>query len=154
MAREVNLLLDSSDGRIRDTGSLLRLREHGDRQLITYKDPPRFKGAIKERSEYETWVGEIGSMVEIFQRLGFTVFMKYEKDREEWLLGEISVVLDHTPMGDFVEVEGPADQLEHTARGLGLDPSDAVHGSYISLWQEYRASHPERNLPPDMVFPE
>ena len=72
----------------------------------------------------------------------------------EWKLGEVSVVLDHTPMGDFVEVEGPPQQLDQTAHKIGLDVSGAVRGSYVSLWQEYRSTHPEFDLPVDMVFGE
>ena len=154
MAREVNFLFDTSEGRLRNAGSLLRLRDHGGRQLITFKGVPRFRGAIKERPEFETRIGDLTTMVEILEQLGFAVVMRYEKDREEWLMGEVSVVLDHTPMGDFVEVEGPADRLEEIARGLGLDVGTAVRGSYVSLWQDYRANHPELNLPLDMVFVE
>jgi adenylate cyclase class 2 len=152
MAREVNFLFDTSDGRLRDAGELLRLRDYGGRQLITFKSAPHFRGAIKERPEFETRIGDLTSMVEILERLGFEVFMKYEKDREVWLMGEVSVVLDQTPMGNFVEVEGPADQLEEIARSLGLEVATAVRGSYISLWQDYRANRPEQNLPLDMVF--
>jgi adenylate cyclase class 2 len=154
MAREVNLLLDAPDGRLRAAGSLLRLREHGDRQLITFKEAPSFKGAIKQRPEAETRIGDLAIMVEILDRLGFRTSMRYEKDREEWRMGEFSVVLDHTPMGDFVEVEGPAERLEQTAKSLGLEIADAVRGSYPSLWQDYRERHPEHDLPLDMVFPE
>ncbi|MBT8246766.1 MAG: hypothetical protein KJN73_03060, partial [Acidimicrobiia bacterium] len=35
MAREVNFLLDMDDGRLREQGCLLRLRQHGDRRLLT-----------------------------------------------------------------------------------------------------------------------
>jgi len=93
-------------------------------------------------------------MVDIFERLGFSVCMRYEKDREEWLLEQCSVVLDHTPMGDFVEVEGPPERLERVARLLGLDAVTAVRGSYVSLWLEYRELHPELDLPANMVFTE
>ncbi len=55
-------------------------------------------------------------------------------------------------MGDFVEVEGESELIGSVARSLGLDPSDAVPGSYMSLWSEFRARHPEMDLPPDMVF--
>jgi hypothetical protein len=37
---------------------------------------------------------------------------------------------------------------------LGLDIAAAVRGSYVSLWQDYRASHPTLDLPFDMVFTE
>ena len=76
----------------------------------------------------------------------------HEKLREEWRLGRLLVTLDHTPMGDFVEIEGPEDELAAAAAGLGLDPALAAHGSYLSLWQAYRADHPELDLPVDMVF--
>jgi adenylate cyclase class 2 len=133
---------------------MLRLRQHGDRNLLTLKGPVSYNGAIKVRAEQETEFSDLSRMVDIFERLGFSVFMKYEKDREEWLLDEFSVVLDHTPMGDFVEVEGPAERLERAARLLGLDPAAAVRGSYVSLWLEYRKLHPELDLPTNMVFAE
>lgn len=154
MAREINLLLDQPDGRLRTAGSLLRLRQHGDRNLLTLKGPVNYSGSIKVREEHETELSDLSRTVEIFERIGFPVFMKYEKDREEWLLGEFSVVLDHTPMGDFVEVEGPPEQLERAARLLGLDVAAALRGSYVSLWLEYRELHPELDLPTDMVFAE
>ena len=152
MALEINLVLDSDDGRLRDAGSLLRLRQHGDRRLLTFKGPVTYRGPIKQRPEYETEVTDGERMGEILEHLGFSVFMRYEKEREEWLLGEVSVVLDHTPMGDFVEVEGFPEQLEQTAHLLGLHVAEAVRGSYVSLWHEHRASHPELDLPFDMVF--
>lgn len=154
MAREINLLLDQHDGWLRTAGSLLRLRQHGDRNLLTLKGPVSYDGAIKVRAEHETEFSDLSRMVNIFERLGFSVFMKYEKDREEWLLKEYSVVLDHTPMGDFVEVEGPLKRLEFVAHLLGLDVADAVRGSYVSLWLEYRELHPELDLPTNMVFAE
>ncbi|MFC2144296.1 class IV adenylate cyclase [Acidobacteriota bacterium] len=154
MAREINLLLDQHDARLRTAGSLLRLRQHGDRNILTLKGPASYRGAIKVRPERETAFSDLPRMLEIFEQLGFSVFMRYEKDREEWCLEEFSVVLDHTPMGDFVEVEGPSDGLERAAHLLGLDAAAAVRGSYVSLWLEYRALHPELDLPSDMVFAE
>ena len=153
-AREVNFLLDSEDRRVRDGNCVLRLREHGGRNLLTFKGPATFEGAVKRRLEYETEFDDLPRMLTIFEHLGFKVFLRYEKDREEWLLGEVSIALDHTPMGDFVELEGPAEELERSAERLGIDAGGAVRGSYISLWQEHREKHPELELPPDMVFDE
>ena len=76
--------------------------------------------------------------------------MRYEKYRESWRLAEVRVDLRHTPMGDFLELEGPADSLAASARGLGLDPTLAVAKSYISLWRDHRRRHP--GLGRDMVF--
>jgi len=153
MAREVNLLLDTGDGRLQEAGNILRLRRYGSRNILTFKGPAVYHGSVKERPEHETEIENAERMLEILDHLGLRAVARYEKDREMWLVDEISVVLDHTPMGDFVEVEGPRDRLQTAARSLGLDPSTAVRGSYLSLWREHRSRHPEHNLPVDMVFP-
>jgi adenylate cyclase class 2 len=152
MAREVNLLLDTDDSRLRRAGCVLRLRRHGERKVLTFKGPPDFKGAIKERPEHETEISDLESTAEILGQLGFKVIMKYEKDREEWLLDDVTVALDRTPIGSFVEVEGPPEKLNRTAELLGLKISSAVRDSYAGLWLAYRKRHPELDLPLDMVF--
>ena len=154
MAREINLLLDTDDNRLRTAGCVLRLRRHGDRNILTFKGPVSYRGAIKERPEHETEVADLDRMGEIFEQLGFRVYMRYEKDREEWLLEDVSVVLDRTPMGSFVEIEGPAEKLAQIADLLGLKIASAVRGSYASLWLDHRQRHPELDLPFDMVFAE
>jgi len=154
MAREVNILLDADDDRLRKSGSILRLRTYGEQHLVTFKGPVKYIGRIKERPEYEVSCDDTGRMADLFRHLGFSAIARYEKYREAWLFGEVEVVLDHTPMGDFVEVEGAPETLHATAVALGLDPERAVRGSYLSLWSEYRTSRHGENLPDDMVFPE
>lgn len=154
MAREGNVLLDAEDGRLRISGSILRLRTYGEQHILTFKGPVSYHGKIKERPEYEVGCDDSGRMSELFKHLGYSAIASYEKYREAWLFGGVEVVLDHTPMGDFVEVEGPPQTLHPTAVSLGLDPEKAVRGSYLSLWSEYRASHHDEDLPIDMVFDE
>jgi adenylate cyclase class 2 len=152
--REVNLLLDTADRELAARGCVLRLRRYGARRVLTFKGPPSYEGPIKIRTEHELEIGNLEIMVEVFGALGFSGVARYEKDREAWRFEGVEVVLDHTPMGEFVEVEGPSLQLEAVARSLGLDPTRAVRGSYMSLWLEFRSRNPERELPPDMVFGE
>ena len=152
-AREVNLLLDTDDGRLQGAGTVLRLRRYGRRHILTFKGPAVYRGPVKERPEYEVEIEDAEMMLEILDQLGLQVVARYEKDREMWLVDEILVVLDHTPMGDFVEVEGPRERLPAAVRSLGLDPSTAVRDSYPSLWREHRSRHQGMNLPVDMVFP-
>ena len=154
MAREVNTLLDTDDGRLRRSGSLLRLRTYGEQHVVTFKGPVKYVGKIKERPEHEITCHDTERMAQLFEQLGFSSVAHYEKDRETWRLDEAMIVLDHTPMGDFVEVEGPPEMLDATAASLGLDPELAVRGSYLSLWSEYRRRHAEQDLPHDMVFSE
>lgn len=152
MAREENLLLDAKDGRLGDCGCVLRLRRYGEQRLLTYKGPVSYDGPVKIRPEWEVGVEGLARLRDIFEELGFTVVARYEKDREVWRLDDVEIVLDHTPMGDFVEVEGPARSLEASARSIGLDPTTAVRGSYPSLWQDFRGQRAEEELPTDMVF--
>lgn len=154
MARETNLLLDTEDRRLRKAGCALRLRQHGDLKILTFKGPVSYKGAIKERPEHETEIGDLDRMDVILRELGFSGYMRYDKDREEWLLEDVSVVLDRTPMGSFVEIEGAPEKLPEIADLLGLKMASAVQGSYASLWLDYRKRHPELDLPFDMVFSE
>jgi adenylate cyclase class 2 len=152
-AREENALFDAG-GRLTDAGCVLRLRRYGNHHVLTFKGPARFDGPVKVRTEHELEIESTDAMRRVLEAVGFSVIIAYHKQRESWQLGDLSVVLDHTPMGDYVEVEGPESELERTARSLGLEPSCAVQGSYVSLWREYRARHPELDLPEDMVFVE
>lgn len=150
--REINVLFDTEDGEIARTDRALRLRRVDDRWILTFKGPPVYRGPVKEREELETELGSGEVVQAIFERLGLRPAIRYEKDREVWRWQGMEIVLDHTPMGDFVEIEGRADELAKAARDLGLEPQSALKGSYVTLWEQYRAEHPELDLPHDMVF--
>ena len=51
-AREHNVLFDTGDGRLRASGSVLRLRRYAGRWILTFKGPARYRGDVKER---EVW---------------------------------------------------------------------------------------------------
>jgi len=151
---ERNELFDWPDRRLTSSGQALRLRGVGGRWVLTLKGPVSYRGRVKVREEHELEVGEGEILAEIFGRLGLAPLVRYEKERERWRLGEVEVALDRTAMGDFVELEGAVAALEGAARALDLDPAGAVRGSYVSLWEEHRARHPELELPVDMRLPE
>ena len=150
--REVNILFDTTRGDLTGAGRVLRLRRIGHRHILTMKGPARYEGKIKHREELETEVGDVGILAAILGHLGAHPVLRYEKDRETWQIDPVTITLDHTPMGNFVELEGPGDHLDAVAGDIGIDASAAVVGSYVSLWQEYRTRHPELQLSKDMVF--
>lgn len=147
---EVNILFDTAGGRLATSGQVLRVRRVGERHVLTFKGPATYDGAVKQRREIELEISSSERISELLHALGYAPAMRYEKYRESWRLGEVRVELDHTPMGDFVELEGPTDSLAASARGLGLDPALAETKSYISLWRDHRRRHP--GLGRDMVF--
>lgn len=147
---EVNILFDSTDGTLAKNGKVLRVRRIGEKSLLTFKGPASWDGPVKLRQEIELEVSSSGTISELLHALGYAPWMRYEKKRESWMMGGVRIELDHTPMGDFVELEGPIDDLENAARKLKLDPGHAVAESYIGLWQAFRVRHPD--LGRDMVF--
>ncbi|MEE4270860.1 MAG: class IV adenylate cyclase [Thermoanaerobaculales bacterium] len=147
---EVNILFDTDGGRLAAAREVLRIRRAGTRTIVTYKGPASWQGAVKQRREIELDVSAADDAAQMLHALGFLARMRYEKIRESWEMGAVRIDLDRTPMGDFVEVEGPPEELESAARQLGLDVASAVAGSYVSLWHDYRELHPEAG--PDMVF--
>jgi adenylate cyclase, class 2 len=149
---ETNLLFDNAAGELATSRLALRLRRVDCGWVLTLKGPPVYRGAVKEREELETQVEDGKTVVAILERLGFRPVVRYEKERESWRLGEVDVALDHTPMGDFVEIEGRLEHLDAAARRLDLDPQRAVPDSYVALWNSYREEHPELELPIHMVF--
>ena len=152
MARETNTLYDTAEHNIAQKGHTLRLRSFAGRSVVTHKGTINYLGTIKMREELEVMVDDLDTLAAILEKLGFEPSIRYEKDREEWRIDGMLVTLDHTPMGDFVEIEGPITTIPKVAELLELDLEDAVRGSYLSLWLEYRQQRPEQNLSRNMVF--
>ena len=150
--RERNSIYDTVDNRLNSAGRTLRSRSSGERHLLTLKGPATYVSAVKIREEIEVEVADSRRVEQILTALGYSVVIRYEKDREEWRLGDVLICLDHTPMGDFVEIEGPPERLVPTASAIGLDAGNAVEASYLGLWSQYRRDRPELRLPHDMVF--
>jgi adenylate cyclase class 2 len=147
---EENAVLDSPKDELRGSGRLLRLRCYGDTTVLTYKGPASFAGVVKSRLELETQVASAAVVLAILGELGYSIRRRYQKLREMWHLSGVTVALDETPLGCFVELEGLAGELPRLAGELGLDPVAAVLESYQELWALHRARHPEAGA--DMAF--
>lgn len=147
-AKEVNWVLDRR-GELERAGHLLRVRAQPAGATFTFKGPARFEEGTKIRTEREVGVDDHEGVLAILRALGFEVCRSYEKFRETWRLGGVSVCLDHTPIGDFVEFEGA--QADQVASRFRFSPKVAERRNYLELYEEYRRSHPD--APENMVFP-
>ena len=147
-ALEDNQVLDDATGTLAAAGCL---RRFAGRVMLTFKGAASFAAGVKSRPEMETGVEDPDATLAILAGLGFAPVRRYQKRRETWTLDEVTIALDETPLGAFVELEGQATRLAPVAGVLGLDPGSAARGTYLDLWATFRAEHPE--APEDMVFP-
>lgn len=145
---EDNLVLDRADRSLKENGIVLRLRADGDRRILTLKCPVPGIHVHKVRAEYETQVGDIDVMREIFARLGFEIAWRYQKHRTQYRLGDLAICLDETPIGCYVELEGPPEQIDRTAAEMGFGIEDYLRHSYRELYvlEARRRGIPEGDL--------
>src|ERR1700733_2826392 len=79
---EANTLYDRGEGELRRAGMVLRLRQVGDKNVVTWKGRGE-PGPHKSRPEIETIVGSAEVLAQIFERIGFSRSFRYEKFRTE-----------------------------------------------------------------------
>ena len=146
---ESNTLFDTSSLSLKASGCMLRVRAVGGECILTFKGMER-SGRHKNREEIETSAGDAGRLSEIVQRMGFAPVFRYQKYRTEYALAGGKAMLDETPIGVFLELEGPARWVNRMARLLGFGPSDYITASYGRLYLDYCA---DRGIAAgDMVF--
>ena len=169
---ERNVLFDTAEGSLASREQLLRIRterlsgrsrKRSQRCLVTFKRPlvtsgPSRKGERhKVREEIELEVTDPKPLAIIFEGLGMRSWFQYEKFRttfclpasNAWAKG-LLIELDETPIGVFLELEGPASAIDRVANTLGFEARDYVLANYMMLYREYCRSRGEE--PRDMLF--
>ena len=142
-------LLDTTNDDLKRRRSALRVRQDGGRSILTFKGPVQ-PAAVKVREELETVVGDGTMLMRLLGELGFHVWFRYQKYREEFALDDCIIAIDETPVGVFVEIEGGERGISTAAQALGRGPGDYVLESYRGLFVQ----HCERLglTPTDMIF--
>jgi adenylate cyclase class 2 len=146
-----DVLLDTGDETLRRQRCVLRIRTEAGKSLLTFKGPVQ-PGAVKIRDEYETVVGDGEVLRHVFEELGLHVSFRYEKFREEYAAEDVTVALDETPVGTFVEIEGGEPGIHAMTLALGRSAADFILDSYRGLFVQHRARHGFDG--DDMIFPE
>ncbi len=163
---EENVIFDTPQGGLAKHGQLLRIRTETpeargrskdgkgrQRVVVTFKRPitrpasfdtgEAQHGSYKVREEIEVEVAEAAKLKEIFEGLGMSGWFRYEKYRttfqlpakKAWARG-LLIELDETPIGTFVELEGPAGAIDRAAQELGYSKRDYVLKNYLVLYVE------------------
>ncbi len=177
-----NVIFDTPQGGLAKQGQLLRIRTETSESnrarnsfppkrkfLLTFKRPMEkpfesgphdsLKAIHKVREELELEIADAGALSKIFEGLGMNGSFRYEKYRttfrlpaaQTWARG-LLIELDETPIGTFVELEGPAEAIDRAAAQLGYSKRDYIVKNYLVLYVEHCRKNGEE--PRHMVFPE
>ncbi len=145
---EGNLRFDNPNGDFQREGRVLRLRQD-EAIRLTYKDSSQLLDGALSRREIEFAVSDFDSAKQFIEALGYEVVFLYEKFRTTYLIQtsetsedlgslEVHVMLDETPIGDFVEIECAVETLKPIAKKLGLNWAAAVPAGYHNLFERVR----------------
>jgi adenylate cyclase class 2 len=159
---EFNVLFDTAVQSLKKRGQLLRIRtefrptnarpakgkERTQEATLTFKGPVGKRatgagrgGGHKVREELELKISDGEALASIFQGLGMRPWFRYEKFRTKYRLPnaqrwakELVIDLDETPIGTFVELEGPAGAIDRAAKALGFAERDYIVANYFVLY--------------------
>lgn len=164
---EMNVAYDTLEKAFLRRGCLVRVRTEvraGKRRqrpnvILTFKGPSA--GAptgYKVRMESETSVTNPTAIEAILYGIGLRPWFHYEKYRTRYALPRrcrwasgLHLDLDETPIGVYLEFEGPRRAIDRAARLLGYAPAVYITASYWGLYVENcrQKGVPARN----MLFP-
>jgi adenylate cyclase, class 2 len=123
----------------------------GQRHLLTFKSPPENLAIApaesasnrrhKVREELETHLPDAATLQKIFEGLGLRGWFRYEKFRTPYKLParhkwakDLLIDFDETPIGTYIELEGPHDAIDRAAQILGFHPRDFITKNYLVLY--------------------
>lgn len=160
---EQDMLFDTADEFFRKREAILRLRRErpapnwaaagarhgrarGREGILTFKGLISGRRArrenYKEREEIEFRVADVERFAGLLRRIGMRAWFRYEKYRTTYRSRRFpgsKFELDETPIGDFLELEGPRRQIDRAAKALGYSMDDYITASYLELYAAERA---------------
>jgi adenylate cyclase class 2 len=144
---EDNWLFDDAARSLTAQGKVLRVRRTDTGAVLTYKGLQRVEEGIKAREEVEQPLADADAFRLILTEIGFKPLRRYQKYREIYRWGGLEIVLDETPIGVFLELEGAIAEIHTCAAELGFSREDYISESYMGI---FRAAGHQGH----MVFPE
>jgi adenylate cyclase class 2 len=132
-------VFDTPKKKLKKNSLLLRLRRTDNKNIVTFKRPAEkavISSGYKIREEIETEVSDYEAMKSILTGLGYKPVFIYEKYREEFRGEDVVVLVDETPVGNFIEIEGTAAAIDGTAVMLGYNKGDYITANYRTLFKK------------------
>ncbi len=136
---EDNWLFDTPACHLAKQHCLLRLRRYGDRIELTWKEPVlSVPENFKVRKEITITVSDLDATRTLLERLGYTVWFRYQKYRSLYRFNELQIMLDETPIGMYVELEGEPQAIETTLQQWGWPDLPRITATYYDLFVQAR----------------
>lgn len=123
---------DFDDGRIRNADKVFRLRNN---KIVAFKGPQMGKN-VMDREEIEMEL-DGDKFREIMSKIGIKPIRKKQKYRETFKFKEGEVVIDETPIGNYLEIEGPEEFIIDITKKIGFSEKDHIIKTYSQLAKEY-----------------
>jgi adenylate cyclase class 2 len=147
---ETNTCFENETCSFKEQDMLLRLRKDDKTRLTVKMRPPVTDKGFKIYREMEVEVDDFDTCQAILENLGFHPHQTYEKWRETFVLGDTKLLIDTTPYGDFLELEGVKQAISDLADRLDLKWKERILLNYLAIFEIIRR---EENLPfCDMTF--
>jgi len=160
---EFNTLYDTPENHLFRHGQMIRIRVerpgtrsggsgplHDSPGILTFKGPatrlhvlrkasggPKIRKKLKIREEHEVTLESWQRMARILLALGMKPKFRYEKFRTTFKIpgvSPLSVELDQTPIGLFLELEGSVAAIDRGAVLLGYNSRDFINDTYGALF--------------------
>jgi adenylate cyclase, class 2 len=149
---EDNWLLDFPKKLLFKKRCLLRLRQFEGKSVLTFKGPRAESAHFKIREELETEVADAATFHQILKRLGFTSVFRYQKYRSLFANAKsgkpkrVVICIDETPIGNYLEIEGPPEGIGVIAQQLGYALEDFITQSYLDLYTQNKPRPRDREM--------
>lgn len=113
----------------------LRVRKINKKIFLTFKGPEQKSRKFKIREEYETEVKNEKHLRKILKSLDLQPVFQYSKFRTVFRKKRLTICLDETPIGDFLELEGQQSEIVKFADTLNFSKKDFIKLDYVQLIQ-------------------
>ena len=132
---ERNICFENREKSFKSRDMLLRLRRD-DKVRLTFKSPPpKQDDDFKIYNELEVEVNDFDTCLAILKNLEFFPEKTYEKWRETFLMGLTKLLIDTTPFGTFLEIEGDKGEIRDLAEKLGHDWGHRILLNYLEIFE-------------------
>jgi adenylate cyclase, class 2 len=137
---EKNTRFDLPDASLRAGRRVLRLRYDTEARL-TYKGENKNTQGVLSREEIEFVVEDFEKAKKFLEALGYQQIFYYEKYRTTYELDKTLIMLDELPYGNFVEIEGEAEEMiQALAKKVNLNWDTTIERSYSALFEHVQKS--------------